>query len=89
MVLFNIAPNADLANGSRGIITDIILDLRESIDTISSTTIKLTFPPAAVLFKPLSGGKTTLQNLPPGIIPIFPTQMKFTLAGNSKCTVSR
>jgi hypothetical protein len=33
MVLMNLATNADLANGSRGIITDIILDPREPVQT--------------------------------------------------------
>src|ERR1700677_777904 len=44
MVLSNIAPSIDLANGSCGIITDIILDLRECALPDGSNTIFYNIP---------------------------------------------
>ncbi len=53
-------------------------------------TIHLKFPPAIVLFKPLNSGNTSLHYmLPKGILPIFPTQNKFHLGENNKCTVTQ
>ena len=45
MVLLNMATDADLANGSRGIIKDIILDLRETGTPDDTNTIFLSYPP--------------------------------------------
>jgi hypothetical protein len=53
MVTMNISTETDLANGSRGVVEDIILDPRESVDPGHGKTIRLQYPPAAVLFKPL------------------------------------
>ena len=39
----------DLANGSRGVVEDIILDLREMIDPDHGRIIQLHYPPAAIL----------------------------------------
>ncbi|KAH9164716.1 hypothetical protein EDB89DRAFT_1833444, partial [Lactarius sanguifluus] len=89
MVLENIAPNADLTNGSRGTISDIILDPREVLDDANTTTIRLQFPPAAVLFKPQSNKKTKLNGLPMGIVPIFPSNRKFHLGGETGFSVDR
>jgi hypothetical protein len=54
MVLSNIATGADLANGSRGTITNIILDLREVLECTSSVVVHLKFPPAVVIFRPFN-----------------------------------
>ena len=50
MVLQNIATHADLANGSHGIITDIILHPDESAVPNAHNKVYLQHPPAAVLF---------------------------------------
>ncbi len=95
MVLMNLSTDADLANGSRGIITDILLDPREP-DAIAITseedcppTVRLHYPPVAILFKPLNRENITLRGLPHGTIPITPTHKTFTLPGNRKDTVDR
>ncbi len=83
MVLLNIATDASLANGTWGIVKDILLDPQEDIDPSNPPIIHLKFPPAAVLFEPSHGCDITLPNLPPGILPIFSSKMKFSLeAGN-------
>ncbi|KAF8268867.1 hypothetical protein EI94DRAFT_1726552 [Lactarius quietus] len=42
----------ELANGSRGVVEDIVLDLRERVDHNHGKTIQLQYPPAAVPFSP-------------------------------------
>jgi hypothetical protein len=46
----NIATEADLANGTRGTIEQIVLDLRELEQNENGTVLK--YPPAKVIFKP-------------------------------------
>ena len=60
MVLMNIATGADLANGSRGIITSIVLNPREPVHDNSASTVYLHFPPVVVLFLPTVARKITL-----------------------------
>lgn len=52
MIVRNIATEADLVNGMRGIIEDIILDLREDNPIVNKETgdVTLKYPPALVLF---------------------------------------
>lgn len=83
MVLTNIDMDCDLANGSRGVIVDILLDLREMTQAMVSENVRLTHPPAAILFKPFFGRKRSLPGLPPGIIPIFPCCHSFSLKGHT------
>jgi ATP-dependent exoDNAse (exonuclease V) alpha subunit len=89
MVLMNIATESDLANGSRGVLTDIILDPREDIGDNCATTIRLVYPPVAILFKPLFGRDKVFPGLPRGTIPIFPTRMSFTLQETKRVMVKR
>jgi hypothetical protein len=89
MVLMNIDTDSDLANGSRSIVTDIILDPREPVDQHVSNTVHLQYPPATILFKPLFGGKKNLPGLPPGTIPIFPSRRLFSLKGVTKTVIDR
>lgn len=90
MVLTNIDTDSHLANGSRGIITDIVLDPRETVDVQVSSKIVLQYPPAAILFKPLFGGNKTVPGLPRGVIPIFPSRRSFSLKGGCrKTTIDR
>lgn len=72
MVLSNIAPNADLANGSQGIISDIILHPDEILPSPITPTVHLQYPPAAMLFTPLDSHGIKLDSLPQGTIPILP-----------------
>lgn len=89
MVLENISTDVDLANGSRGVIIDIILDPRENVLTDTSDIVILQHPPAAVLFAPCCNCGTQLTDLPKGTVPIFPSKKKFKLGGKSGCTVER
>lgn len=91
MILENMATDAGLANGSRGEIINIILDLRETIMDRSSEskTICLRYPPVAILFATYFNQDVQLQGLPKGVVPIFPSQKKFHLGGRSSCMIAR
>jgi hypothetical protein len=85
MVLLNIATDADVANGTRGEIQDIILDERGEILTPDEDgTITLRYPPAIILFKPDKKTTLTFPGLPAGIIPLTPSQAKFTATGRTE-----
>ena len=87
MVLLNLATEADIANGTRGEIQDIILDEREETSAIDEDgAIRLKYPPAMILFKPDKGTKLTFQGLPPGVIPLTPSLAKFTVTSRTKKT---
>ena len=83
MVLANIAPDAGLANGSRGVVTDIILDAREPVQDTVNSTQRLQYPPSAIIFRPLNGKTIRMQNLPNGTVPIFPQTKSFTVGNLS------
>ena len=55
MVTLNLATEADLANGSRGTIEDIVLDSREQLtknDVDQSGVVWTKYPPSMILFRP-------------------------------------
>ena len=84
MVLLNIATEADIANGTRGVIQDIILDEREEVSVADEEgIIQLKYPPAMLLFKPDQVSKLSFPGLPAGIIPLTPMRAKFTIRGRS------
>ena len=83
MVLLNMATDADLANGSRGIIKDIILDPRETGTPDDTNTTFLSYPPSAILFAPLNGERIIFPGLSEGIVPIFPSKTSFPLHGKT------
>ena len=84
MVLLNVATEADIANGTRGEIQDIILDEREgSIVPDEEGIVRLRYPPAMLLFKPDRTTKLEFPGLPAGIIPLTPSQTKFSVTGRS------
>jgi hypothetical protein len=89
MILTNIAVGAGLANGSRGIVTDIILDPRETFEPLPSTTWRLSYPPAIILFSPLHGSPIHIPGLPLGTIPIFLSTKTFKLGTKPGVTVKR
>ena len=81
----NIATDADVANGTRGEIQDIILDEREEILTPDEDgIITLRYPPAMILFKPDKKTTPTFPGLPAGIIPLTHSQAKFTATGRTE-----
>ena len=84
MVLLNVATEADIANGTRGVIQDIILDEREEMSVADEEgIIQLKYPPAMLLFKPDRISRLSFPGLPAGIIPLTPSQIKFTVTGRS------
>ena len=85
MVLLNLATEADIANGTRGEIQDIILDEREEISAVDEDgAIRLKHPPAMILFNPDKGTKLIFQGLPPGVIPLTPSLAKFSVTGRTE-----
>jgi len=84
MVLLNVATEADIANGTRGEIQDIILDEREEPTAPNEDgTITLKFPPAMLLFRPYKKTNLTFPGLPPGVIPLTPSLAPFTVTGRT------
>lgn len=89
MVLLNLATDADLANGSRGIITDIVLHPEEECPQNDELTVHLKYPPSVILFKSYQHKTKPVPGLPEGVIPIFPTRKTFTIKEEKKRTVTR
>jgi ATP-dependent exoDNAse (exonuclease V) alpha subunit len=85
MVTQNISTEAGIANGTRGIITDIILDPREpATPPDDEGAIHLKYPPAMVLFKPDHGTTARFRGIDPGVVPITPSTMTFTITTDDK-----
>lgn len=91
MLLTNVATEADLANGTRGIVTDIILDPREGELTVDAEGLtRLKYPPAMILFKPEKCTLPPIPGLPHGTIPLFPKKTAITIKkGRHTLTVQR
>lgn len=82
MVVINIATEADIANGTRGIIEDIILDEREKQEDLVAKedgAVHLKYPPCAILFRPDTKVLRSFAGLPEGIIPIIPSKVSFSV----------
>lgn len=95
MVLLNVSTEADVANGTRGTITDIYLDDRETPEEVDGA-IRLKFPPALIVFKPDTPCQLRFEQpggtlIPEGHIPIVPVQKKFsvTIGKRTKIEVTR
>nr|GAT42598.1 predicted protein [Mycena chlorophos] len=71
MVMHNISTEAELANGSRGTIEKIVLDYREQQPLNEDATTD-------------SGNAPELPDVPPGILPIVPSSVKFSLQRRDK-----
>ncbi|KAH9025253.1 hypothetical protein EDB84DRAFT_1613857 [Lactarius hengduanensis] len=89
MLLANTAPHMGLANGTRGVIDDIILDPREPLPGPDCTHVQLSFPPAAVLFKPFGKNTSSVPGLPEGVLPLFPTEQTFKIGAKPRVTIHR
>jgi len=82
MVTLNLATEADLANGSRGIVEDIVLDPRERVSSEEigdDGTVWLQYPPAMILFRPFHYEFEQFPGFEPSLIPIFPTEVTFNI----------
>ncbi|KAJ3562055.1 hypothetical protein NP233_g9813 [Leucocoprinus birnbaumii] len=80
MVLLNISIEADLANGTKGIIEDIVLDPREpdDLELDEKGRIILQYPPSLVKFRPDNPPTIQFAGLGNGLIPISPSQKNFS-----------
>jgi ATP-dependent exoDNAse (exonuclease V) alpha subunit len=84
MITQNIATDASLTNGSRGIISDIILDSRQEMYYMKkeSGIVRLDYPPVMVVFEPYRKPTTDpLPGLPPSQVPVFPCERSFNVGG--------
>jgi len=99
MILFNLSTDAEIANGTRGTIRDIILDPREEVlDLSTGRTVKLKYPPAMVLFEPEGGCQVSSAfvdhrqqhsiAVPEGQIPITPYSVTFKVILKDGTTIS-
>ena len=82
MVIMNIAMEADLANGTWGIINDIVLDHREHLGKkeIESGDINLMYPSAMIVFQPVEASFPRFDSFKDGKIPLFPLEYMFRIA---------
>ncbi|KIL65995.1 hypothetical protein M378DRAFT_75913 [Amanita muscaria Koide BX008] len=89
MVVLNLSTEKEIANGTRGIVEDLILDPNEDDEpTIDDDgTVLLKFPPLATIFRPEGGCDfkfNTQANdinvkIPTGCVPIAPSTTTFTV----------
>jgi hypothetical protein len=102
MILVNLSTEGDVANGTRGTITDIILDPREGpLEPDDEDAIRLAYPPAVILFQPDGGSQISSAfqdtreqhgiRVPDGQIPLTPCTVDFTviMPDGRKVTISR
>jgi len=78
MVVINVATEADIANGTRGTIHDIILDPRETPTQGEDGTTVLKYPPA-IIFKPNGKCNVKFDGLDEGLVPILPSKTTFSV----------
>lgn len=88
MVMSNVATDASLANGQRGIITELVLDPRDKTTYMDEETAitKLNYPPAMIMFKPSKPTNISIPGVPNGCVPLFPKEVKFSIKDNNGIT---
>jgi hypothetical protein len=79
MVTFNIDTDIDVANGSRGYITDIILNESERKVPSTEPVVELEYLPAFVLVKMNHTKAATLDGLEQGVLPLVPLERTFKM----------
>ncbi|KAK0246522.1 hypothetical protein EDD85DRAFT_784129 [Armillaria nabsnona] len=80
MVTMNIATQADLANGTRGVIESIVLDPRDLSPLVNDETgiVDLKYPPALILFRPdIDDLGRRIDGIEKGLLPIVPAEVGF------------
>jgi ATP-dependent exoDNAse (exonuclease V) alpha subunit len=91
MVTFNVNTDLDIANGTRGVITKIVLDDREPPYSMEDATVTLKYLPLYVLVKLTKTKTPVLEGLEEGVVPIVPMTKTYTFqdADGNKKTVNR
>ncbi|KAG1864866.1 hypothetical protein F4604DRAFT_1013710 [Suillus subluteus] len=88
----NIATAANLSNGSRGRIADIVLDPREpaiAAQAVEEKKTYLLYPPAMIILELDFCELPQLPCLPPRHIPLSPAYCKFNIATTPSTRVTR
>ena len=91
MVTWNISTDADLTNGARGEVVDIVLNQWEDPSMVEGTNVLLKYPPVMILIKPVNKSKINFPGLSEGLILISPTESTFSikLPLAAKTTITR
>ena len=89
MIILKISMDIDLAHGSHGIISDIILDSQEPLSDDASMTIYLTYPPAVILFHLFTEKNIKLPGLHHETIPVFLTHKTLSIDGEKKTRIDQ
>lgn len=90
MVTANIDTDIDIANGSRGEVTKIVLDPRKQLEEGSKDIIILKYLPLYILVKLQRTRAAQLDGLDPGVIPILPAKkMTIKLQGADGHSIQR
>ncbi len=82
MVLMNIATEADVANGTQGVIQDIVLDSQEILPEKPDCQMEMTlkYPPAVIIFKLDNPSEEyNFPGLAKVLVPIVPNEGSFTI----------
>jgi hypothetical protein len=91
MVTTNVETEIDIANGSRGVIEEIIAHPGEADTQDDKIELRLERPPACVLVRLEKTRTAKLTGLAKGVVPILPRRASFQLPlpGGSKLTIRR
>jgi hypothetical protein len=101
VILFNLSTEAEVANGTRGTVTDIILDPREGpLQPDEEDMVKLTLLPALIVFKPDGGSRVSSLfrdtrdygiQVPEGHIPLTACTVNFpiTMPDSTRVRIGR
>jgi hypothetical protein len=79
IVTFKVETDLDIANGSRGEITKIVLDERETGFTPTAPIVELAYPPAYVLVKMNHKKAVQLAGLEKNVLLLVPLERTFTI----------
>ncbi|KAJ3521770.1 hypothetical protein NMY22_g12176 [Coprinellus aureogranulatus] len=78
MVLINVATEADVANGTRGVIEDFWLDPEEGeVNEQDDGTLLLSRLPTVIFFRPDEPAAARFPGVPDGVIPLTPSTTTF------------
>ncbi|EAU83557.2 ATP-dependent DNA helicase PIF1 [Coprinopsis cinerea okayama7 len=84
MVLTNIATEADIANGTRGVVEDFWLHPEETATPNEDGTVKLHHLPPVIFFRPDQKTTLSFNGVPEGLIPIAPVSTSFKVENNDR-----